>query len=105
MAGAYWIILVEQIDITTRAESEIELRSCCCPYPAQLIGNQPPDLVHEAGRNSFGRSNKISIGESYRLIQITAITKRIARQMQLTAFLRLVKAFSASCPVCLERFS
>ena len=56
-------------------------------------------------QSDFGRSNKISFGESYRLIQITTITKRIPRQIQLTAFLRFVKVSSASCPACFERFS
>lgn len=56
-------------------------------------------------QSDFGRSKKISFGESYRLIQITTITKRIPRQIQLTAFLRFVKVSSASYPACFERFS
>ena len=41
MAGAYWIILVEQIDITTRAESELNsaLVVAVIPHSRSAINN------------------------------------------------------------------
>ena len=69
--------------------------------PMDCYGDGEPQQTHQTG---FGRSKK-GLGEMYchRLMATPRITNRIDRQMQLTPFLRSVKASKehfARCFAC-----